>query len=384
MKKKILVIQHHSKFGGASKSISEFILKLKNKFEFEILCPKGSTYKFFKEKKIKVYKTIGIPSYDITEIGSYSGFRKILLIREIVYLFFFLLKLKNLKKNYDLIHLNDTNLIIIAPLLKFFFNIKIICHVRTRVDKDKIPKLIKLISKKYIKKFICIDKSTFNTSPNKKKSLIIYNIFENPRAKKLIHLKKSNKLNIGFLGSLDFHKGLDFLFNCITDINKSKNNCYFHIGGSLSVKNNFFVKILDYFKIKRNFNKIYFEFRKKKFKNVIFLNEVKNLHQFYSKLDLICFPSRMNALGRPIIEASSYGIPSIVCLNKYYDDTIINKITGYVLKFGDKKNFINKLSYLSKNKKKIQELGFNAKKNYNRKHNSKKNLNNLYKLYNSL
>ena len=80
----------------------------------------------------------------------------------------------------------------------------------------------------------------------------------------------------------------------------------------------------------------------------------------------------MNALGRPIIEASSYGIPSIVCLNKYYDDTIINKITGYVLKFGDKKNFINKLSYLSKNKKKIQELGFNAKKNYNRKHNSKK------------
>ena len=74
----------------------------------------------------------------------------------------------------------------------------------------------------------------------------------------------------------------------------------------------------------------------------------------------------------------------IVCLNKYYDDTIINKITGYVLKFGDKKNFINKLSYLSKNKKKIQELGFNAKKNYNRKHNSKKNLNNLSKLYNSL
>ena len=49
----------------------------------------------------------------------------------------------------------------------------------------------------------------------------------------------------------------------------------------------------------------------------------------------------MNALGRPIIEASSYGIPSIVCLNKYYDDTIINKITGYVLKFGDKKILFN-------------------------------------------
>ena len=29
MKKKILIIQHHGKFGGASKSISEFILKLR-------------------------------------------------------------------------------------------------------------------------------------------------------------------------------------------------------------------------------------------------------------------------------------------------------------------------------------------------------------------
>ena len=146
-------------------------MKLKNKFEFEILCPKGSTYKFFKEKKIKVYKTIGIPSYDITEIGSYSGFRKILLIREIVYLFFFLLKLKNLKKNYDLIHLNDTNLIIIAPLLKFFFNIKIICHVRTRVDKDKIPKLIKLISKNILKSLFVLIKALLTLHQIKKKAL---------------------------------------------------------------------------------------------------------------------------------------------------------------------------------------------------------------------
>ena len=52
MKKKILVIQHHGKFGGASKSISEFILNLKKKFDIDILCPEGTTFSFLKKKKL--------------------------------------------------------------------------------------------------------------------------------------------------------------------------------------------------------------------------------------------------------------------------------------------------------------------------------------------
>ena len=99
MKKKILIIHHHSKFGGASKSISEFILKLQKEFEFDIICPSGSTYEFFKNKKLNVHGLIGIPSYDITEIGNYLGLRKILLLREIIFLFFFLFKIFQIKKN---------------------------------------------------------------------------------------------------------------------------------------------------------------------------------------------------------------------------------------------------------------------------------------------
>jgi glycosyltransferase involved in cell wall biosynthesis len=92
----------------------------------------------------------------------------------------------------------------------------------------------------------------------------------------------------------------------------------------------------------------------------------------------------MNALGRPVIEAASYGIPSIVCLDQYFNDTIIDKKTGYVLKFGEKKSFIKKLYNLSINKKKLIELGINAKKNYNIKHNIKKNTKKLNTIYKSL
>ena len=81
------------------------------------------------------------------------------------------------------------------------------------------------------------------------------------------------------------------------------------------------------------------------------MNNISNLDKFYQKIDLICFPSRMNALGRPVIEAASFGIPSLVCLDDYFNDTIIDKKTGFVLKFGNKKTFIKKLYILSKNKK---------------------------------
>ena len=382
MKKKILIIQHHGKFGGASKSIFEYVFNLRGDFSFDIICPYGSTYNFFKKNKVNVFKTAGIPKYDITEIGLYKGFRKLLILRELLYLPIFIYVLFLLsKKKYDLVHLNDTNLIMIAPILKFFFKSKIICHIRTRVDKKRVPKLITLISKKFIDKYICIDQSTFSTSKETKKSTIIYNIFN--QKKKIYKNKKKIKttLTIGFLGTLDFHKGLDFLFECINKINKKKNNFKFLIGGDLSIKNNFLLKIIHKLKIKKNFNKVFHDFKNKDYKNVEFLGPVENLENFYSQIDLMCFPSRMNALGRPVIESSSFGIPSIVCLKNYFNDTIQDKKTGYVIKFGDKKKLLKFMYFLEKNRFKINILGRNAKKNFDLKHNTNINLKKLTDIY---
>ena len=194
-------------------------------------------------------------------------------------------------------------------------------------------------------------------------------------------MKKNNNLVIGFIGSLDYHKGLDFLFDCINEINKKKVNFTFLIAGNLSVKNSLLINILHKLKIKKNFNKLYFEFKKNKYKNVRFLGNISNLDKFYKKIDIICFPSRMNALGRPIIEASSFGIPSIVCIKNYFNDTIINKKTGFILKFGDQKKMLKIFNYLEKNRSKIRSLGINAKKNYLLRHDTKKNVNFLSNLY---
>lgn len=380
MKKNILIIQHHGKFGGATKSISEYIINLKNVFSIDVLCPSGTTFEYFKKKKINTFKISGIPKYDITEIGSYNGLRKLLILREIFYLPIFLFALYGLsKKKYDIIHLNDTNLLIVAPILKFFFKSKIICHVRTRIDKNNIPYLIRMISKRIIYKFICIDQSTYATSIEKRKSEIIYNIYIQ---KKKISKKLNKKfITIGFLGTLDFHKGLDFLFNCIKEINKINNNFRFIIGGDLSVKNSLILKITQYLNIKKNFNNIYYDFKKNNFRNVHFIGPVNNLQNFYNKIDVMCFPSRMNALGRPVIEASSFKIPSIVCLKDYYSDTIVNQKTGFVIKFGDTKKMLKLFNSFKRNRIKIILMGKNARNNFDLRHNANNNLKKLTKIY---
>ena len=121
--KKVLIIHHHGKFGGSAKSIYEYINLMKKDFHFEVVCPYGSAYSFFKKNKLKLHGTKGIANFNITEIGLYKNFRLLLLLREFFYLFFTIrifLKLK--KNNYDLIHLNDSNLLILSPMIKYFFD----------------------------------------------------------------------------------------------------------------------------------------------------------------------------------------------------------------------------------------------------------------------
>ena len=62
-------------------------------------------------------------------------------------------------------------------------------------------------------------------------------------------------------------------------------------------------------------------------------------------------------------------------------NTIQDKKTGYVIKFGDKKKLLKFMYFLEKNRFKINILGRNAKKNFDLKHNTNINLKKLTDIY---
>jgi glycosyltransferase involved in cell wall biosynthesis len=181
------------------------------------------------------------------------------------------------------------------------------------------------------------------------------------------------------LGTLDYHKGVDFLYKTASQIENKKINFIF--AGEPSIKNKFLSKILHFLGIKKNIYDVIESNEYKFMTNLIFFGKIYNLEKFYSIIDIICFPSRMNALGRPVIEAASYGIPAIVTLKKYYNDTIISNKTGKIIKFGDIGAFKKNISYFFNNKKKLKLYGRRALRNFKKVHNKEKNLKKLINLY---
>jgi glycosyltransferase involved in cell wall biosynthesis len=53
-----------------------------------------------------------------------------------------------------------------------------------------------------------------------------------------------------------------------------------------------------------------------------------HIDQVYRGMDVLCFPSHLEAAGRPVFEAAFYGVPGIVAISDALPDTFIEGETG--------------------------------------------------------
>ena len=375
MKKKIFVVHHHKNFSGAARSMGELILSLKNKIDFYVICPRGSSSSYFKKINKKVIEVKMVPRFNHFEIGHYTGVRWFLILRELyafLYFFLFLIKLKLKFNKISFFHLNELELIICAPLINLFFDAKMTAHLRSRIEKKKgkiRSNILKKLIKKYLFKIITIDYDCYETTPLKKITKIIYNGIFHKHLK--ISKKNNSLLTFGFIGSFIKRKGIFELIKVFKNLDLKNYNVKLICVGNKG-KNNF---LLNFFYLEKNFNKFLYEENILSNKNIKILPSTYNLSDFYSKIDVIIFPSYMNAVGRPVIEASWFKKPSIIGLNKYNKDTAV-KNTCLIFKPGNLLSLEKKILYLVRNKSKIKKMGknafFNAKKKFDIKKNSVK------------
>jgi glycosyltransferase involved in cell wall biosynthesis len=58
------------------------------------------------------------------------------------------------------------------------------------------------------------------------------------------------------------------------------------------------------------------------------LGFTKEIALAYRRMDVLCFPSHLDAPGRPVFEAAFFGVPSIVALCQPRADTLVHEVTG--------------------------------------------------------
>ncbi len=61
---------------------------------------------------------------------------------------------------------------------------------------------------------------------------------------------------------------------------------------------------------------------------VHFCNFVQDTNKFFRELDSLCFPSKLNAAGRPVFEAAFFSVPSVIVIDRTFPDSVVNQETG--------------------------------------------------------
>lgn len=385
---KVLYVLGVGSSGGSSKSLFEAISIQQLDIDIHVLAPKGNVIQMFSKVTNNVISAKGISRFDNTKYSHYKGIRWILLLREILKIpstFIALLKAKKKWKDFDIIHFNEITEIIPLLICTFLFKSKIVVHVRSIFNKDEKSFRYIILSKilnKYADLLIPIDKNVLMTLPNHPNKRVINNSYS--RNEKLI--KNSSKtLRFGYLGTLSKMKGIDNLLIACELLNSHDKNFKILIAGDSIRSINFFLrKMLSFFGLvnSKSLNDYLKEVKLKRLDTKIkFIGNLKRIDEFFASIDVLIFPTYLDAPGRPVIEAASYSIPSIVSVSNPQDDTIINYETGIAIKSNTPQEIMKAMQYFLQNPKSIPIMGLNAEKLYKKNFTSKANSEKLITLY---
>ena len=398
---RVLYIDGCGIYGGACRSISENIYFLQNEVESFILCPKGSANKLFKRVSKNLINTIGLTKFDNTLYSYYKGLRWFVLLRELFFLpytFFYIFYIKFKWKKIDIIHANEITDFIPLVLCKILFKSKTIIHCRSIYRNSKNSyrtKLINYLLVKNVDVFIAIDNNVKESLPKEFQSIVINNSFsldvqdlindnnEDNFSSPLI----KNKLKIGYVGNLSKGKGINHLLRSTILLGNKRKKMHIYVAGNQTRKyNRFLSKILNYFGIISEDSEQLLRFiNLNDLQNSItFFGHLNNIQKFYESIDILCFPTKYNAPGRPIIEAAFFSKPSIASIDKPFEDTFIDKVTGYATKVDNDLELSQIISKLIDSPSLIEELGNNAKKLFKKNHDPKLNSQKLLNVYHSL
>ena len=110
-----------------------------------------------------------------------------------------------------------------------------------------------------------------------------------------------------------------------------------------------------------DFNSIKELILKKELKNVVLPGFCKNMADYYNKASIFVMTSRNEGFPMVLLEAQQHSIPIISydCLTGP-SEIIENGKNGYLIKYGDKNDFINKLNNLMNNKEKLNLFSENS------------------------
>mgnify|MGYP006087006453 CR=1 FL=1 len=318
----ILYVHHVGSHGGATNSLNEMVGGTTSQLKRVLMAPHGSASRHFEEFFDEVIYVRGVPQFDNTRFSFYRGVRWLILLRELyLFLLSFPILLSYLLKNSKKIvavHYNEVTLIPLA-LCSQLFRLQHVFHVRSVQQVNKRQAVIFRLFSNAI--FLPIDEYVDATLPRDAKRNICRNTFKLDEKKKFYNEQLHENLatfEFVILGGEPYQKGIDIALEALTHLRQSRKLdlrvTIFGLPNLLSLKT----------KIRRKLSRSYdacigtlLMHQNSDWVTIESFNYERD--EIFKNKNALLFTSRLNAPGRPIIEASYFGIPSIFCTDRQID-----------------------------------------------------------------
>ena len=338
---KLLYLHPAGAFGGASKSLVElFSLLRRPGVSGTVLTPGGTATRAFSEAGMSVRTVRGLSQFDNTRYGHYRRLRWLIVLRELFFLPFSLLALWRLRhERFDLLHVNEITLLPLGIVAKKLLHLPMVVHVRSL---QRAPgtgwrtRLVNLWLRKHADVVVAIDHTVANTLEDNLPLAIIHNGLRvnASSVKNFFGHKADGPVRVGFLGVLIALKGIYELVEAMRILKERGVSVECVVAGENARElfgiRAWALRTLGFARnVRAELEALIDEYGLQQ--HVQLLGFVGDVHALYPRLDILCFPSHLNAAGRPVFEAAFYGVPSVVAVADPLPDAVQHGVTGLAI-----------------------------------------------------
>lgn len=340
----ILYVHHRPQLGGAPSSLAQLIRHLDPRFEAHVFCPEGPAAELFAEAGARVH-TGPVSIFAHAWDSPYEGLRWLVLGREVSSLQPHVRQLSRLMREYrfPLVHLNDSPLLAAAWVARSH-GAKVVWHLRSALageGRDHRSRMIGAFMESFGDAAIAIDRDVAARFPIRLRLEIVHNSVRPPSSsavggKAALGLP-DDRVAIGFAGFVRRQKGWQELVSAAEILVGEGAPAHFVIMGGG-------VRPPEYFRTVRGralaaSNLLTDE--ESAIKDLVaakslsdhfsFLPFTAETGEIYSALDIVTFPNQGVGLGRPVLEAATYGKPVVASGSSTGAGVLLPGKTGLLL-----------------------------------------------------
>lgn len=367
---RVLYLHPAAAFGGASKSLIELFTRLRALgVQGTVLTPDGPVCPAFEAVGMDVRKVKGLSQFDNTRFSHYRRLRWLILLRELFLLPFSLAAIWRLRgERFDLLHVNEVTLLPLAMVAKWMLRVPMVVHVRSlqRAPGSGLrTRLVNAWLRRHADAIVPIDHTVAATLAADLPLSIVHNGLgiENNLLPPSSQITEK-PIRVGFLGVLIPLKGIYELVEAMRILKARNVNIECLVAGEnarhLSGLKAWALRTLGFADdVRANVEGMISDYGLQN--HVHLLGSVVDVRSLYPQLDILCFPSHLDAAGRPVFEAAFYSIPSVVAITNPVPDAILHEVTGLAIPRPDPVLLADALQRLTEDHVLRQTLGRQAR-----------------------